>query len=410
MSLSEKKQGIFYGWILVACGVLVMAMTHGVVINCFSLFIIPVTDSLQVSRESFSLCLSIVNAIYAVISLTSGAIYRRLKVHTLMKLSAILLPAAYIGYGFCRSLPAFYACAVLAGVSISFLTFLPWTQIICNWFVEKQGTALGICFMGTGLGGMVFNMLTALLLEHFGVRTAFVAIGVAMLVVLVPVIFLVVRIHPAEMGMQPLGVKSDAASEERQVYGPMLKDAVRTVSFWALLAVALIIGLDSIVAGNIIAPHLCDLGYDTLYASGVVSAYMAALALMKILHGRLYDWIGAIKGTVVSLCGFVVGFLGLYFAGMQWTHALILIIALGTSSSNVSYPITTRYAFGTRDYTSIYGIMMGMNFVTCSVGVVLANSVYSAAGTYDPMILVCSGMGVLAIALLPFIKQCVPKH
>ena len=34
-----ERHHIFYGWVVVACGILVMSVTHGIVQNCFSLFI-----------------------------------------------------------------------------------------------------------------------------------------------------------------------------------------------------------------------------------------------------------------------------------------------------------------------------------------------------------------------------------
>ena len=45
-----QKRRIFFGWVVVACGILVMSVTHGVVQNCFSLYIKPVTEALGFTR------------------------------------------------------------------------------------------------------------------------------------------------------------------------------------------------------------------------------------------------------------------------------------------------------------------------------------------------------------------------
>ena len=67
-----EKHHIFYGWVMVACGILVMAVTHGIIANCFSLYIKPVTEELGFTRQSFSICQTITNVVYMLISLLSG--------------------------------------------------------------------------------------------------------------------------------------------------------------------------------------------------------------------------------------------------------------------------------------------------------------------------------------------------
>ena len=124
-----------------------------------------------------------------------------------MKVASITLPVGFFCYSFCRSLTGFYLCAVVVGISVSFLTFLPFTLIISNWFEEKRGTALGICFMGRGLGGMLMNTLTAVLLDRYGWRASYRVIGVMMLVILIVMIWFVIRATPEQMGLQPLRKK-----------------------------------------------------------------------------------------------------------------------------------------------------------------------------------------------------------
>ena len=405
----QHSSGLFYGWIIVACGALALGATHGVVTNCFSLFIIPVSSSLGVSREAFSVCTMFVNGLYAVISFLSGRIYRRVSVLTSMKVASIVLPLAYFSYSFCDSLTAFYLVAVVVGTSVSFLTFLPFTAILSNWFEEKRGTALGICFMGTGLGGMLFNAGTALLLDRFGWRSTYRITGIAMLLILIPIIWLVLKERPEELGLKPLGLRQNT-EEATALYGPTPAQAARSLSFYALILLALIIGFTSTVIGNIVVTHLCDLGYDTLYASNVVTAYLGALAITKILLGRLYDKIGTRNGTLVSMLGFVLGFLGLLLGNHQWAHLLILLSALGTASSNVSYPVLARYAFGTRHYTTLYGFLMGTNFVTCSFAAVIANRIYGDTGSYNDVILLCIALSAVAIILVPLIRPIRENH
>ena len=398
---SGRKNRLFYGWIIVFCGAVVLGLTHGVVINCFSLFIIPVSTSLGITRDAFSVCMMIINGIYAAVSFFSGFIYSRLRIRNTVRLAAVLLPVSYFCYSFCTSAWQLYLVSAAVGLSLSFITFVPFTIIIGSWFEEKRGTALGLCFMGSGLGGMVMNSLTAVLLERFGWQRAYQITGAAMLVILVAMIFFVIKTDPAQMGLRPLG---GLQAVQVELYGPDARAALRSRSFYALVVVALVIGLDSAIIGQITAPHLCDLGYDTMLASNVTSVYLGCLAAAKILIGRLYDRIGAIRGTALTMLGFLTGFFGLFLSTQAWAIPLIMLAAVGTAASNVSYPVTTRYAFGTRAYTTLYGYMMGINFITSSVGVVFANRIYTVTGSYNAIMFICMAASVAGLAALKLIR------
>ncbi len=401
---SDRESGrkkFFYGWIVVICGALVLGVTHGVVSNCFSLYIIPVSEALGISRDAFSICSMIINGLYAAVSLLSGRIYRRFQLRTLLHIAAVTLPVSYFCYSFCTSAAQLYLVSAAVGLSVSFISFVPFTIIIGNWFEEKRGTALGLCFMGSGLGGMVMNSMTALLLENFGWQRTYQVTAAVMLAVLLVLVFLVIRVTPEEKNLRPLGVSGE---ERAAVHGPTAGEAVRTGSFRALAALALVIGLNSSVLSVVIAPHLCDLGYSTLYAAGVTSAYLGCLAVSKILLGRLYDRLGAIRGTALSLTGFLLGLLGLFLSRQSWAVPLIMFSALGTASSNVSYPVTTLYAFGNRDYATLYGYMMGINFIVCSIGPLIANRIFTVTGSYDGMLLACMAAAAVGMVCLAFVR------
>ena len=64
-----EKHNIFYGWVVVACGILVMAVAYGIVCNCFSLYVKPVTEELGFTRQSFNVCVTITNVVFMLLSL-----------------------------------------------------------------------------------------------------------------------------------------------------------------------------------------------------------------------------------------------------------------------------------------------------------------------------------------------------
>ena len=404
-----ERHHIFYGWVVVACGILVMSVTHGIVQNCFSLFIKPVTEALGFTRQSFSVCQTLTNVIYMVIALFSGKIFAKFRVGSLMRIACVVLPVAYFCFSLCSQLWMFYLAAAVVGVATAFLTFLPFTLIIAHWFEEKRGLAVGVCFMGSGLGGMLFNALAGSWEGTMGWKNTNRTLAIIMAAVMIPVVYLVLRTRPQEVGLQPLGGHTEQGQDEHPAYGYTLKQARRTVGFWAMLLIALTVGFTSTSLSNIIVPHLSDIGYKATYASGVMSAYLGVLSVCKILLGTMYDKLGMKKSTFIAVSAIIVGLSGLLLGRYAPAHLLIVAGAsLGCAVGTVAYPILTQAAFGTRAYTAIYGFISAANSLACSLAPIFSNAVYDATGSYNGALLTCVGLTILALCLLAFVRPLAP--
>lgn len=396
---------VHYGWKIVLAGALVMGTTHGIIANCFSLYLKPVTEELHLSRQGFSTCQMIVNLLYMAVSLVSGRIYSKVSPHLLMKIAALTLPASYFAYSQCSTLLQFYIVSVAVGISVSLLTFLPFTQILTNWFDERRGLAIGICFMGSGLGGMFFNTLAGNWISSMGWRGTYRTLAVIMLSVLVPMVYLVLKVSPDVIGEKPYGQKCKQ-NDNARVYGPSVSEALKAPNFYLLTALALMIGMTTTMLGNTIIPHLSDIGYANATASGVMSAYLGGLAICKILLGTMMDKLGARKATFLALLATGMGLAGLIFASWQPVHVLIVLgAALGCASCTVAYPLLARYALGTAAYASLYGMINAANSLTTSLAPVLTNAVYDGTGSYRGALIAGIVLCFVSVFLLLPLKE-----
>ena len=404
--MSGKTAGKpFYGWLLVFYGILVMGVTHGIAFNCFSLYIIPICEDLGFLREQYSVCHMLLCLSNTLVSFFIGKIYRRFSPLSCMRVGAVLFPLSFLLYSFSKALPAFYASAVLMGFSVSFLTFLPFTQFINSWFIEKRGRALGFCFMGSGLGGMIMSALSSYWIEAFGWRTSYRFTVLVILAVVVPVSFFLIRPTPAAVGMVPYGAEKQLQRQEEPVFGPDPKAALRSGLFALMLVASLCIGLNTTVLSGIIVTHLQGLGFEASYAGTILSVYLGGLAVSKILIGGIGDKLGAAKSTMIAFAATLIGLLGLLFGSFRPAHVLIVLGAsVGCASSTMTIPLMTRYSFGTRSYTYLYGIFNAANLFTAAFTQVFTNSVYTATGSYNLAILISIGLCVLSIAIVPFLR------
>lgn len=393
-----EKHNIFYGWVVVFGGILIMAVAYGIPCNCFSLYVKPVTEELGFTRQSFNVCVTIINLVYMLLSLFAGKIFKAVKVRALMKISCIVLPVSYFCYSLCTELWMFYAVALLVGMTSTLLTFLPFTLLIANWFDEKRGFAIGMTFMGSGVGGMLFNTLAGGWMETMGWQKASVLMALCIATVAIPVVFLVLKERPEDMGLVPLGAGGEKKAAA-PVYGIDFRTALRMPGFWATTGFALFIGFAATTLSNTIVPHLSDVGFSARHASTIMSIYMGCLAVCKILLGTMYDKLGMKKATVIASLMVVVGLTGLLLGANGWAHVLVVAgAALGCAVGTVAYPNLTQAAFGTVAYAAIYGIVSAANSLSNSIAPLYYSAVYDITGSYN--IALITGIVLVGVSLL----------
>lgn len=176
-----------------------------------------------------------------------------------------ILPAPYIGrlvdrYG-PRNAIGFVvvalgaACAVVAGahgpwsLGVAF-TLLRGTafgglSLVSNhminlWFDRFRGRANAISMMGLAVGGLVVPGIAEQMALAYGWRDAYLVLGVAVIVIMLPFGLLLFRNRPQTYGLLPdFGKATSKAALE--IRGQTLLEARRTLIFWYLLAIGILL-------------------------------------------------------------------------------------------------------------------------------------------------------------------------
>ena len=411
MQETQQKPRLFYGWIIVLAGTLIMASVMGIVFNCFSQFIKPVCADLGFTRQQMSMCQTLISLIQVAVSFAWGSILAKFSIKKLMLFWAALGSAAFFCYSFADRLWMFYLISVLVSITMSMLTVLPFSYLISNWFQDKRGLATGICFMGSGLGGMILNPLLGIWLERCGWRMSFRILGVIMAVVAIPCVLLV-RIRPEHMGLRPLGAEK-AAPEQAQALeadGYTLAEARRTPRFWILALCSMMVnmGLSSLV--QTLSPHLTDNGYSVTFAATMVSVCMGGMAVGKMVLGQLFDMLGTKRAAVFSLSCGLLGLVGMIFCQFQPALALILLgIGFGCSFGTVGNPVVVQNVFGKKHFGAIMGIFTACSNIGGSISPTVNGTAYDLFQSYRPAFMIWAALISLVIVcyliLLPSGRQ-----
>lgn len=401
-TLKERTSGIFYGWWVVLAGFVIMGACVGIVSNCASQFIKPIAADLGYSRASVSMINTIFSGCYMAMSFMAGRVLSRPDLHRLMKISLFVTCISYYCYSFCSSLASFYINTLIVGLAAPLLGVLAFSVVIPNWFIEQRGKAIGLSFMGSGVGGMIFNYLAGQWILEFGWRVAYQRLAIWLFVIMAPFVLFVLRVKPSDMGLEPLGghhVPGGTDMEEEQS-GIPFKTAIRSGSFWTLVLAITAFNICSYCNMQTISPHLSDIGYSATFAATMVSLAMGSLAIGKLSLGILFDKIGSKKATLLSALSYTVGVSALLFGRYKAALPFIFLgTCFGTAFGSVAIPIITEGVFGRKEYAAIYGFLSGTTSLLSVCNPTIANAVFDRAGSYEPCYIVGIVLSLVAAAI-----------
>lgn len=381
MVIGRKK--IYYGWIIVAVGVIMM-MSYGIVNNCISLYVVPICSELGFTRKAGAFMSTLYSAGGMLVSAVSSSLYQAMPVKKSMRVAAVTLSAAYFCYFFADKLWQFYIISAVAGCAMWLLAYVPYAIILSNWFHKRTGFVIGLTYMGTGIGGMLFSPVVGRLIETVGWRECFAIMSIIVAFAVIPGSF-IVRDKPEEKGLLPYGERNadEAARHISEPEGMYFHDIIRSPRFYAIaIGLSALSFVNTGFAGTF-AAYMSDLGYPISVASAVVSGNMASLAVGKISLGWIYDKLGNIAGTALSgafLAGAVVA--GLLMPGTLPIICEIALFSLGFAFGSVAIPIISMAAFGERSFSRVNGTFMAVTGIAAAMGPVFSGHICDTTGSY----------------------------
>ena len=167
---------------------------------------------------------------------------------------------------------------------------MPWSS---RWFSRQRGTAVSVLGSASMTGMSLLVPVMAWMILTVGWRMTYVAIGLFVLVCLVPMCLFVVRDSPESMGLGPDGDPipeghTAATVLERTPVG----EAVRTLAFWQLAGTFMTCGFSMSLISSHGVPMLTDHGYAPVFASTVLGILGGSSILTTMMLGAASDRFG----------------------------------------------------------------------------------------------------------------------
>jgi len=307
---------------------------------------------------------------------------------------------------------------VMLTVAFFFLRFLGQGSLgllsghqLALWFERKLGTVNGLKVMLTQLGFSLAPALAILLIAEFGWRWAYPMLGLLVVSIMLPLIVLVARDRPEELGQRIDGDPTDEGPEhlhddEDPEIAPTghahvdpaftLKEALLAPSYWILTLGGALMGL--IGTGLIFhaQPMLEARGADPELSASIVRTWSLTMMAVIFPAGWLADRLAPRVLFTLSLVLLAISSAIPLLAGSAWVlHGSMLAFGLAQGFiAGVGPPTIARY-FGRAHHGAIRASVTLFGVAGTGLGPIMLGMSFDRLGSFRP------GLGV-------FVGMCVP--
>jgi MFS transporter, OFA family, oxalate/formate antiporter len=393
------KRRLFYGWIVVAGAFLSFAVSAGLM-HSFTVFFVAFLEEFGWSRADTSIAYSISQLIGGASAPLIGLLVDRLGPRRLVFTGGIILA---VGLVISASVSTLWQLIVLYGIVMTAgancLGLLVSAPLVSRWFVRRRGMAIAIVQSANGFGRATSMPVVQLLISSMGWRASYMALSAFMAILVLPLMrFFQIR-EPGEMGLLPDGLgaasasalKNDQGEPARTIPLPPLRDwslweAMKTEHLWLLFGVYMFTGLGSFFVSLHQLAFAADVGFDKVYAAGVLGAgsFLTIGGIIGI--GTISDYIGreisAILAYLISIIGVVCA---LFISspeqhGLLWLHACFFGLTWGARG-----PLITAKAadlFQGKHLGTIYGVISIGTGIGAAIGSWASGLIFDLTGSY----------------------------
>ena len=389
-TIGRTSPPVFYGWWIVAAAFVNLFFAVGMIFYGFPVFYPALVASLGFSHaqttQGFLVGFLVIGPPFG---LLSGYLIDRFGARFVILLGIGLIGLPLIAMGFVRHFWEYEVICILEVLGYVLAGPISNQVLITQWFCARRGTAMGIAYLGLGLGGVASPLIINSLLHAFGWRIAFEIIGAAELLFLYPIGILVTRSRPGDLGLQPDGVAAedgaDAHPRTAQAPWAFLK-VLSSRNFWLITAGSgLVIGAMNAVIQNFIF-FLEGHGYSSTQASRFLSVLLAMSLGGRVVVGLVVDRAKK-KKNAMAFCYCLLGAaMPLLFLASTPTMVVLFatIFGFAMGADYMLIPLVTVECFGVKCLGKILALIVMGYSIGQWVGPWIAGRIYDSSHSYNP--------------------------
>ena len=375
-------------WQVLLCGAAILTLAMGVR-HGFGLWLQPITQAQNWTRENFALAIAIQNLTWGFAGIFSGMLADRFGAFRVIVTCTVLYALGLVGMAYSSTPAVFTATAgVLIGVAQAGTTYAVIYGVIGrNVSAEKRSWAMGVAAAAGSFGQFLMVPIEGYLISNLGWQEALVWLGLLALICI-----------PLAFGLREPGFIGGTAPKRDQSILHALQEAFKYPSFQLLMAGYFVCGFQVVFIGVHMPSYLKDKGLSPEVASmalaliglfNVFGTYAAGVLGQRLAKRKILSFIYLMRSVCIVL--FLV-------APLTPMSVYIFASAMGLLWLSTVPPTNAIVAqiFGVAHLSMLGGFVFFSHQIGSFMGVWLGGFLYDKTGSYDIVWYISIALGVFA--------------
>jgi sugar phosphate permease len=380
-----------YGWIVVGVTFVVL-LTGAGVRSTPGVLMVPFEEEFHWSRATISAAVAVSLMLYGVMGPFAASFMERFGLRRTMTGALALLATGVALTTFMReSWQLVLLWGFVVGAGAGAIANVLGAVVAARWFTARRGLVVGLLTGSAAAGQLIFLPTFASVTTHFGWRATVLVIA-AVALVLIPLVALLMRERPQDVGLAPYGEAGGPKPAAPAAHGnPIalafrtLADAARTRDFWLLAGSFFCCGAST---NGLIGTHLIPACLDNGIPEVTSAGLLAAMGMFNMVGTTGSGWLSdrvdnrillavyySLRGlSLIYLPFSFVSFYGLgvfaVFYGLDWIATVPPTVRLIGSS------------FGREKSGIVYGWIFAAHQVGASSAAYFAGLMRADLGSY----------------------------
>jgi sugar phosphate permease len=422
-SIGKFLAQLHYGWRMIGVVSAIRVLGGGLHGYGFTVFFLPISQDLGLTRAQTSLAFSLARAEGAIEAPLVGYLVDRVGPRPIILIAAVLTGIGYLLLSWVDDYLSFLAI-YLGVVSLAFTAgFVQSPMVVANsWFIRQRARAMTVVSAAVPVGGALISPLLAVAVTAWGWRWASVLAGCLFLIVCIP-LSLQIKRSPESIGLlpdgdlpKPIPNKTEA---QQKISGEYTEEdvtagnAMKTFVYW-LITLSM---LARVASHSTIIVHFVPLMVWKGLTQESAALLLGGFAFLNLLTHFLLGWIAdkMNKPVLLSVAMLIpaLAVLLLLSGDAMWSLWLFILLF---SALDASFPVswaTVGDFFGRKYFGTIRGTMSFFYMWGGALGPVIAGAIYDRTQSYSSVLwglVAMLSIAALLIALLirPWNRQVSP--
>jgi MFS family permease len=409
------KRNLHYGWVVAATTFLTMLATAGSM-GSAGVMIQPLHQEFGWDIADISTAMAVRLVLFGLLGPFAAAFMNHFGVRQVVSTALAMIVFGIVASLFMTEIwQLLLLWGLVIGVGTGMTALVLGATVASRWFTKRRGLVVGLMTASNATGQLIFLPILASLTEAYGWRTA-LTLTVAVLATAFALVFLLMRDHPADVGLPAYGetVVSRPPKQDHKLLTTLVSPLVtlKSVSgnpvFWVLFGTFFVCGLST---NGLIQTHWISICGDFGMAAVTAAGTLAVIGIFDFFGTIFAGWLSDRFDNRVLLFWFYglrgLSLIYLSFSGFSFVELSVFAVFYGLDWV-ATVPPTVKLAaenFGREKAGLVFGWVFAGHQLGAATAAFGAGFFKSDFDTYMPALQIAGVMCMIAAIAVMLLKK-----